>query len=60
MDWEELKEKATEMGYNDCGSYLEKGRYIFRENGCVLLSKHYLIAVDRNEEQMLMIMRGLE
>ena len=60
MTWEELKTIAKEMGYNDCGSYLEKGRYIFRENGCVLLSKHHLVAVDRTTDQMLMIMRGLE
>ena len=60
MDWNQLKEKAKEMGYNDCGDYLETGNFTFRKSGSVVYKIYHLIALDRTPEQMLMIMRGLE
>ena len=60
MTWEELKEKAQEMGYNDCGDYLETGNFTFRKSGSVVYKMYHLIALNRTPEQMLMIMRGLE
>ena len=72
MDWEELKEKAKEMGYIE-EPILENGivwltkkrldfDLCFNNDGMVLLDgdEEYILAKERTPEQMLMIMRGLE
>lgn len=76
MTWEELKEKAKEMGAF-IGSpssidvdYFRLDDLIFDKTGKIILndtsydedvcSVNHLIAIDRTPEQMLMIMRGLE
>lgn len=66
LTWEELKEKAKEMGYVEydfCGGELTKElRYStsFYKNGDIEINYDYVIAKNRTPEQMLMIMRGLE
>ena len=67
MTWDELKEKAKEMGYRDNGNVfqsLEKGKYLFFEEGnvffCDTNSLPICFAFNKTPEQMLMIMRGVE
>lgn len=66
MNWEELKEKAKEMGYREfdfLGEGVEKEiRYTmaFYKNGDIEINNDYVIVKNRTPEQMLMIMRGLE
>ena len=71
MTWEELKEKAKEMGadvFDNGGIYF--GHLRFEEDGTIYVDPaHYdweelgetiTIASDRTYDEMLMIMRGLE
>lgn len=70
MTWDELKEKAKEMGYflnkdyqNDefLSKRIGEKFYCFRQGGAVDNGQYYgIIAEHRTPEQMLMIMRGLE
>lgn len=75
MTWNELKEKAKEMGYSyGFGNYeyLQKdidseSWIILQKNGDVFVYYRgnrcefsFTLAQDRTPEQMLMIMRGLE
>ena len=72
MDWNQLKEKAKEIGYNE-EPILENGivwltkkrlyfDLCFNNDGMVLLDgdEEYILAKERTPEQMLMIMMGLE
>lgn len=70
MTWEELCEKAKEMGYEycNCGPYLTSDKFQFYKNGTICAyiyvaddyySKHYEIAWDRTYEQMYLIMVAL-
>lgn len=71
MTWEELKEKAKEMGacvFDNGGIYF--GHLQFEEDGGIYvdpacydweeLDESITIASDRTYDEMLMIMRGLE
>lgn len=74
MTWEELKEKAKEMGYHYGYGFIvndnitletKRGKYVFTKIGTVSFypqyrAKGFTLEVGRNAEQMLMIMRGLE
>ena len=60
MTWGKLKEKAKEMGYNDCGYYLEKVNFTFRKSGSVVYKIYHLIALNRTQEQMYLIMKALQ
>ena len=72
MTWDELKEKAKEMGYEVkkdtvwCQKYFTGELFTldgitFTEDGTVFLDGYgNVVAYDRTPEQMLMIMRGLE
>ena len=67
MTWDELKEKAKEIGYKEqafLGEALTKDsayhEITFYKNGNIEYNDDYVIAFDRTPEQMLMIMRGLE
>lgn len=65
LTWNQLKEKAKEMWYDDCYSiypgveWLTKGRYCFDKDGTFLYDGN-VIATDIEYDKMLMIMRGLE
>ena len=74
MTWDELKEKAKEMGasiyISPLGDNFErigfKNVNLFNDNGDKYVSVetersgYVLLATDRTPEQMLMIVRGLE
>ena len=75
MTWEELKEKAKEMGYDDAfyafgdellikpNKHDSAYRNIFEESGTFKLEcadDEIIIGSNLSKEQMLMIMRGLE
>lgn len=68
MTWEELKQKAKEMGYHHYGKLSEKltnGKYIFFKcRGNVFFTdKNQLsicFATDRTPDQMLAIMKALQ
>ena len=72
MTWEELKEKAKEMGYlvclnGDCIKTNDDTQYnhtLFYYRDGIINVKHFgnfcFVAEHRTPEQMLMIMKGLE
>ena len=66
MTWDELKEKAKEMGYKESdflGNALIKEieyEMSFYKTGRIEINDDYVIVRNRTPEQMLMIMRGLE
>ena len=68
MTWDELKEKAKEMGYKGHENVEWSGLYTrvgddnivtFYKDGHIEINNELLMS-DRTPEQMLMIMRGLE
>lgn len=65
MDWNQLKEKAKEMGYNldivpNALSNTDYLDVVFYKDGRVMVMDEYIIARDISYDKMLMIMRGLE
>ena len=68
MTWDELKEKAKEMGYNTFTSVNHKwGEWVATPDndwsfdiGGTVMYDGLVLALDRTPEQMLMIMKGLE
>ena len=59
MTWEELKEKAIEMGAEVYEDFIIFQGLYFDKNGDILMRSEGITS-DRTPEQMLMIMRGLE
>lgn len=67
MTWEELKEKAKEMGYDINDLRLKEvewltskdGKWDFLDDGTIM-HDNYVVALDRTPEQMLAIMKALE
>lgn len=70
MTWEELKEEAKKMGYEVTGTtlggeYLHKGSFEFTEYGRFNIRLDdaysiYIVAIKRNCDQMLAIMKALQ
>ena len=59
MTWEELKEKAKEMGYADNGNYFGDIIVEFDEDGTIWVEGSKL-ASNRTYDQMLAIMKALQ
>lgn len=72
MTWEELKEKAKELGYTLNKSTVWNGRYYyegetlslegitFAKEGVMFIDGAGIVAYDRKPEQMLMVMDALK
>lgn len=67
MTWDELKEKAKEMGYllyeskeHEWTNYIYSDSGISFTIGGTVMFNGSVVAFDRTPEQMLIIMRGLE
>ena len=63
MTWEELKQKAKEMGYKHTesvfGEILKKGNVFFVNYG-TFVANEYVVSERRTPEQMLAIMKALQ
>ena len=68
MTWDELKEKAKEIGYSDYEhpylNAVEKGEFVFYRGGWIYIDKkdgnEVLLSSGRTYDQMWQIMEALE